>query len=160
MLEIQIVDLTGEPMSHSSSFSPDGKLQTLTSLSWPPVTSRPVRLPLATTRSALRTIWPCLTEMIGWPLLTFHTLAVKSAEPVTARSPNSEIREHQIAPLWPRNVPIQSPVTPFRSIGFPSIRNRKLIFAQKMQKGGMIERKIGKKPVFSKLYLWQDILRC
>jgi hypothetical protein len=33
--------------------------------------------------------------------------------------------------LWPRKVPIQSPVTPFRSIGFPSVRNRRLIFAQK-----------------------------
>lgn len=48
------------------------------------------------------------------------THAVKSPPPVTAREPSWESREDQTAPLWPRNVPSQSP-SQSRSIGLPSL---------------------------------------
>jgi hypothetical protein len=48
------------------------------------------------------------------------TYAVKSALPDAARAPSLESLVLQTAPLWPRKVPIQSPVHS-RSIGFPSL---------------------------------------
>jgi len=48
------------------------------------------------------------------------TDAVKSAAPVAAWVASLFNVAAQTAPLWPSNVPIQSPVSPCRSIGLPS----------------------------------------
>jgi len=49
------------------------------------------------------------------------TYAVKSALPEAALDPSRESFVLQTAPLWPRKVPIQSPVHS-RNIGFPSLQ--------------------------------------
>lgn len=54
-------------------------------------------------------------EAIEW------TYAVKSALPEAAREVSGESLLLHTAPLWPMNVPIQSPVHS-RSIGFPSLQ--------------------------------------
>jgi len=46
-----------------------------------------------------------------------HSLAVKSAAPVAASVAFSSSRAAHTAPLCPANVPIQSPVSPRRSMG-------------------------------------------
>lgn len=48
--------------------------------------------------------------------------AEKSADAVAASVASEERRACQHAPLWPMNVPIQSPVTPSRSIGLLSLQ--------------------------------------
>ena len=50
------------------------------------------------------------------------TLAVKSAAAVAARVARLFRATPHTAPLWPSKVPIQSPVSPCRSIGFPSTK--------------------------------------
>ena len=47
--------------------------------------------------------------------------AVKSALPEAALEVSGDSLLHQTAPLWPMNVPIQSPVHS-RNIGFPSLQ--------------------------------------
>ena len=49
------------------------------------------------------------------------TYAEKSAEAVAASEASEESLACQTAPLWPKKVPIQSPVTPSRSMGLPSL---------------------------------------
>ena len=51
----------------------------------------------------------------------YHTFALKSAAPVAALVAWGFKATPHTAPLWPSNVPIQSPVSPCRSIGFPSV---------------------------------------
>lgn len=46
--------------------------------------------------------------------------AVKSADPVAALVAGQFKVAAQTAPLWPSNVPIQSPVSPCLNIGFAS----------------------------------------
>lgn len=48
------------------------------------------------------------------------TYALKSADAVAQRNAGVSRQAAHTAPLWPSKVPIQSPVSPFRSIGFPS----------------------------------------
>jgi hypothetical protein len=50
--------------------------------------------------------------------------ALKSAEAVAAWSAGVSRHAAQTAPLCPSNVPIQSPVSPFRNIGFPSAKTK------------------------------------
>lgn len=57
----------------------------------------------------------------GRPVQHTATHAVKSALPDTALEPSGESFVHHTAPLWPRKVPIQSPVHSL-SIGFPSLQ--------------------------------------
>ena len=54
------------------------------------------------------------------PLSSKKTHAEKSAAPVAARVASLFKVAPHTAPLWPSNVPIQSPVSPWRIIGFPS----------------------------------------
>ena len=49
-----------------------------------------------------------------------HTRAEKSADAVATCVAGVFRHALHTAPLWPSNVPIQSPVSPFRSIGLPS----------------------------------------
>jgi hypothetical protein len=49
-----------------------------------------------------------------------HTRAEKSADAVAACVAGVFRHALHTAPLWPSNVPIQSPVSPLRSIGLPS----------------------------------------
>jgi hypothetical protein len=49
------------------------------------------------------------------------TYVEKSAEAVAARKALASKQQLQTAPLCPSNVPIQSPVSPFLSIGLASI---------------------------------------
>jgi len=49
-----------------------------------------------------------------------NSYAVKSAEPVAARKALVSKQQLHTAPLCPSNVPIQSPVSPFLSIGLES----------------------------------------
>ena len=63
--------------------------------------------------------------LVWWSPDLFHlpgtsTHAVKSAAPVAALLASLLRLAPHTAPLWPSNVPIQSPVSPWRSIGFPS----------------------------------------
>ena len=51
---------------------------------------------------------------------TAITHAEKSAAPVAAFVASLFNVAPHTAPLWPSNVPIQSPVSPCRNIGFPS----------------------------------------
>lgn len=53
------------------------------------------------------------------------TYAVKSAAAVAALVASLFNVAPQTAPLWPKNVPIQSPVSPCRSIGLPSRKHFK-----------------------------------
>ena len=53
-------------------------------------------------------------------MLSLFTHAVKSAAPVAALLASLLRLAPHTAPLWPSKVPIQSPVSPWRSIGFPS----------------------------------------
>lgn len=55
----------------------------------------------------------------------FLTFAWKSAAPEAAREASLLMSTPHTQPLWPSNVPIQSPVSPCRNIGFPSVKNNK-----------------------------------
>ena len=59
-------------------------------------------------------------------IIVTKTLAEKSAAAVPALDAVELRATPHTAPLWPSNVPIQSPVLPCRSIGFPSNREGKL----------------------------------
>ena len=61
----------------------------------------------------------CLLSNFG--IFEILTYAVKSAAPVAANVASLFKVAAQTAPLCPKNVPIQSPVSPWRNIGFPSI---------------------------------------
>lgn len=54
------------------------------------------------------------------PTKVGQTHAVKSAAAVAALVASVLRVAPQTAPLWPRNVPIQSPVSPWRNMGLPS----------------------------------------
>jgi hypothetical protein len=86
--------------------------------SFPPV----ITLVASESTATLRTIWPCVNVCKHSPVYVSHTLAEKSALPVTARaaSPPLSLALHT-APLWPKNVPTQSP-TQSRSMGLPSLQ--------------------------------------
>ena len=57
--------------------------------------------------------------------ITLHvTYAEKSAAPVAANVASLFSAAPHTAPLWPSNVPIQSPVSPCRNIGFPSVKRQ------------------------------------
>ena len=49
-----------------------------------------------------------------------HTFAEKSPPAVAASDPDGSMRHDHTAPLWPTNVPIQSPVVPSRTMGILS----------------------------------------
>lgn len=92
-------------------------------------------------KATLRTMWLWGKEWRGFPEYVSHTLlfkekmirkaiikryawrtyAVKSALPEAAREASGESFVLQTAPLWPRKVPIQSPVHSL-SIGLPSLQ--------------------------------------
>lgn len=57
----------------------------------------------------------------------FETYAVKSAAPVAASVASCFNVALQTAPLCPSKVPIQSPVSPFRNMGLPSVQNENQI---------------------------------
>lgn len=61
-----------------------------------------------------------------WKYATF-TYAEKSAAAVAALVASLFKVAPQTAPLWPKNVPIQSPVSPWRNIGLPSAKIKKVI---------------------------------
>lgn len=54
------------------------------------------------------------------------TYVEKSAEAVAARKALASKQQLQTAPLCPSNVPIQSPVSPFLSIGLASIHTNSI----------------------------------
>ena len=56
----------------------------------------------------------------NYTLNQWFTHAEKSAAPVAALVASLLSVAPHTAPLWPSNVPIQSPVSPCRNIGFPS----------------------------------------
>lgn len=58
-------------------------------------------------------------------LKTLFPYAEKSAAAVAAFVASLFKVAPQTAPLWPKNVPIQSPVSPWRSIGLPSAREER-----------------------------------
>merc|ERR1719228_1931507 len=69
-----------------------------------------------------------LTMCLCWrvssssPLRASHSLAEKSAAPVAALVASLFTSTPHTAPLWPSNVPIQSPVSPCLNMGFPSLQ--------------------------------------
>src|SRR6056300_756916 len=67
------------------------------------------------------TMWGCSWEARRSPVHASHTFAEKSADPVAARRAGLLRAAPHTAPLWPSKVPIQSPVSPWRSIGLPSL---------------------------------------
>lgn len=117
-LGCQIADLMVAVCPSSSTAGESGRYRSkIRSLfSSPPVT---IRVPSGL-KSAVRTMCWCENEYNSRPVHASHTLAVKSAEPVTARWAPRVSRALHTAPLWPLNVPIQSPVWPSLSIGLPS----------------------------------------
>mmetsp|Transcript_12517 Transcript_12517/g.50290 ORF Transcript_12517/g.50290 Transcript_12517/m.50290 type:complete len:321 (+) Transcript_12517:2329-3291(+) len=56
--------------------------------------------------------------------MAFHRRALKSAEAVAACVAGALSVALHTQPLWPSNVPIQSPVSALRSIGWPSVGGR------------------------------------
>ncbi len=67
--------------------------------------------------STVRTTRLCSNVCMQSPLMAFQSLAVESADPVAARvAPPLSFADHT-APVCPSKVPIQSPVTPSRSMG-------------------------------------------
>ena len=85
--------------------------------------------------SALSTLINPTAPTWNWcsssPVVAFQTRAVKSAEAVAAITAASLRTQDQTAPLWPWKVPTQSPVSPLRSMGWPSL----LAEARKMPSG-------------------------
>lgn len=83
-------------------------------------------------RQCMRTLWITFTELLLLIIsehnsqrtvkvaISGYTYAVKSAAAVAALVASLFNVAPQTAPLWPKNVPIQSPVSPWRSIGLPS----------------------------------------
>lgn len=67
-------------------------------------------------QSTQRTICLCLSSSSSSPVSASHTLAEKSPDAVAARVAGMFSAAPQTAPLWPSNVPIQSPVSPERII--------------------------------------------
>mmetsp|Transcript_28490 Transcript_28490/g.64509 ORF Transcript_28490/g.64509 Transcript_28490/m.64509 type:complete len:206 (-) Transcript_28490:3-620(-) len=93
--------LSGWLMSNMRSFA-----------SFPPVTS----VLLSADQSAARTMCRCLSSRSSSPVIASQTLAEKSPEHVATRVAGALSAAPQTAPLCPSKVPIQSPVSPERSI--------------------------------------------
>eukprot|EP01139_Manchomonas_bermudensis_P019633 Amastigsp_a677050_48.p2 type:complete len:239 gc:universal Amastigsp_a677050_48:257-973(+) len=90
--------------------------KTLSSFLRPPVATRP---PSLVTSTPLTTC-SCGRVRTSSPESNDHSLTEKSAEAVATSGARAAFRMHHTAPLWPSNVPIQSPVTPSRTMGLPS----------------------------------------
>ena len=88
------------------------------SFSWPAVKSL---LP-AQSREKSTVLTTCLWAHVyrSAPVIASHNFTEKSAEAVAAFVAGKFSFADHTAPLWPANVPIQSPVSPLRSIGFLS----------------------------------------
>uniref|UniRef100_A0A6B0UE51 Putative secreted protein n=1 Tax=Ixodes ricinus TaxID=34613 RepID=A0A6B0UE51_IXORI len=83
----------------------------------------PVRsLTPSASKSTHRTMWGWVKVCSSSPATAFHSFAVKSAAPVAALEASLLSATPHTAPLWPTNVPIQSPVSPCLSIGLPSLQ--------------------------------------
>ena len=63
----------------------------------------------------------CGKECSSSPVSASQTFALKSAEAVTARVASPLRLAPHTQPLCPSKVPIQSPDSPLRSIGLPSL---------------------------------------
>ena len=68
----------------------------------------------------MRTMCLCAKLKSSSPLIASHTRAEKSADAVAACVAGALRHADHTAPLWPSKVPIQSPVSPLRSMGLPS----------------------------------------
>ena len=95
------------------------KSYTRISFSYPPVTS--VRPSPPGPKATVRTMCECGRQASSSPETASKTRAEKSAEAVAHRSASLSKEQPQTAPLWPTKVPIQSPVRPLRSMGWPSL---------------------------------------
>ena len=79
------------------------------------------RAALSLLKLTLLTICLCWRVSSSSPDRASHTLAEKSAAPVAALLASLLMSTPHTAPLCPSNVPIQSPVSPARNIGFPEM---------------------------------------
>ena len=107
----------GLPLRQNASSSGLLRSKMRTIFSMPPV----MTLVRFSEKWHVRTICLCWKRCSSSPVSASHTRAVKSADAVSASSAGLFSFAAHTAPLCPSKVPIQSPVSPFLSIGFPSL---------------------------------------
>mmetsp|Transcript_6580 Transcript_6580/g.16898 ORF Transcript_6580/g.16898 Transcript_6580/m.16898 type:complete len:210 (+) Transcript_6580:935-1564(+) len=105
------------PFITTTASSPFSTSQHRTTLSLQPVRRRWA----SPEKSTALTMCGCAYVRNSSPVSAFQVLAEKSAAPVAQRRAALSMVAPHTAPLCPSNVPIQSPVIPFRRMGLPSL---------------------------------------